>query len=317
MFHGDPNIANPRPLRRIVIKEELVALTGCYKQAVILNQLMYWSERVRDFDNLIAEEQARDPEAAALEFRHGWIYKTSDELAQETLLGLSRSNMRTHLKRLVEAGYIHERRNPRVKLDRTLQYRVDFWLVRKGLLNIGYDLHGYVFDDLPMLPDPEPPTKEPAKREVDEVPPRDKSVSKLQNETSGRGSKQQYHRLLDIDLKDVCMYDARPRNKTSVKKENDTEVLAALSKHLPIVHVAGEVTLYDVYYDAIYSMLNRAYTGLVEPAVIAIACRIYAERQIDQPGLIVRNPVGFFHDAYGEAITQWKAIRYRKGRYVA
>jgi len=39
-------------LKRIVIKEELVVLTGDYRKAILLNQFLYWSERVKDFDKL-------------------------------------------------------------------------------------------------------------------------------------------------------------------------------------------------------------------------------------------------------------------------
>ena len=44
-----------KKLRRVVIKEELVALTGSVDAAIVLNQMIYWSERVKDFDDFIAE----------------------------------------------------------------------------------------------------------------------------------------------------------------------------------------------------------------------------------------------------------------------
>ena len=46
-------------LKRVVIKEELVVLTGDIFKAVILNQFLYWSERVKDFDKFISEEKVR------------------------------------------------------------------------------------------------------------------------------------------------------------------------------------------------------------------------------------------------------------------
>ncbi len=48
-----------RPLRRVVIKEELVALTGDFMQALMLNQFLYWTRRIRDYDQLLEEEAAR------------------------------------------------------------------------------------------------------------------------------------------------------------------------------------------------------------------------------------------------------------------
>lgn len=309
---------NPRKLKRIVIKEELVALTGCYKQSIILNQLMYWSERVRDFDKLIVEEQQRDA-AHDVELRHGWIYKTSEELADETMLGLSKSNMRTHIKRLVAAGWISERRNPHVKFDNTLQYRVDFVRLRKDLLVVGYDLHGYVFEALPIEPDPTPDI---SNRDI---------VSR--NETTRIESKQQYQRLLDRDLKmDVCTgarepdhtehdSDRKALSPSSVQNPlydphngTDPSILAALTEGLRYIPVTDAATLYDAYFDAIFAMLTKSFADRLDPEIIRMACEIYADKQIDQPGLLIRNPVGFFFNSYNDAILQWKAVRYREGR---
>ena len=48
-------MSEPKKLKRVVIKEELFALTGDFKEAIILNQFIYWSERIRDFDKLDAD----------------------------------------------------------------------------------------------------------------------------------------------------------------------------------------------------------------------------------------------------------------------
>ncbi|OHW62934.1 hypothetical protein EUAN_07180 [Andreesenia angusta] len=136
-------------LKRAVVKEELVALTGDFKLAIILNQMIYWSERVRDYDKFIAEEKARyDKEGREIEMdlQNGWIYKTAEELAEETMMGLSPSNMRTQIKKLVGAGYLSERTNPNLKWDRTKQYRVDIVKIQIELLKLGYALEGYSLD---------------------------------------------------------------------------------------------------------------------------------------------------------------------------
>lgn len=49
-------------LKRVVIKEELVALTGDAISALVLNQFIYWSERRHDFDKFIKEERERNDE---------------------------------------------------------------------------------------------------------------------------------------------------------------------------------------------------------------------------------------------------------------
>ena len=133
-------------LKRIVIKEELVALTGDYRKAIILNQFLYWTERVKDFDKFIIEEKSRyekDGERSNYQLQNGWIYKTSEELSEETMLGLSKSNIRLHIESLIESGWIDERVNPNFKWDKTMQYRVNILKLQEDLYKLGYALEGY------------------------------------------------------------------------------------------------------------------------------------------------------------------------------
>lgn len=140
-------MSNAKKLKRTVIKEELVALTGNYVSAIILNQLIYWTERMADVDEYIKQENER----AALygkdtqELTHGWIYKKAEQLADETMLNMSGNTFRKYLKDLESAGFIKSRCNPVYCWDRTLQYRVDIVNVIKQLNQIGYQLEGYGF----------------------------------------------------------------------------------------------------------------------------------------------------------------------------
>lgn len=144
----------PRRLKRAVIKEELVELTGDFVKAVLLQQMLYWSERVRDFKQFAREELQRaekwgPPETldGKKEFVdgmiYGWVYKTAEELSSETMLNLAANTIRRHLKELVEKGYLLERSNPKYRWDRTLQYRVDLLKVQADLMSRGYPLEGY------------------------------------------------------------------------------------------------------------------------------------------------------------------------------
>lgn len=138
-------MAEIKRLKRAVIREEYVAITGDFQKAVILGQLIYWSERVSDFDAFIAAENARAkrhgmPTSDATE---GWLYKTAEELADETMLGLSASNMRRNIRALIDMGFISERSNPKYRWDRTKQYRVNLVEVVQALAGKGYTLEGY------------------------------------------------------------------------------------------------------------------------------------------------------------------------------
>lgn len=137
-----------RKLKRSVIKEEYVAITGDFVKAVILNQFMYWSERVKDFDEYIEQENKRAEQNGddVQELTGGWIYKTGEELSNETMLGLSTASIRKHIMVLEEKGFISERNNPKYKWDKTKQYRVNLLEVVKSLAEKGYSLDGYRTD---------------------------------------------------------------------------------------------------------------------------------------------------------------------------
>ena len=157
----------PRRLNRVVIKEELIALIeylgttsrraqepnpnvrekiksypGAYKFALTLGQLIYWSERVGDYDKFLQEEKERG-NGADVELRHGWIYKKAEELSTETMLGITATNMGNILNILVEWNLLSRRRNPKNAMDKTYQYRVNLIYIAQILDHLGYTLDGY------------------------------------------------------------------------------------------------------------------------------------------------------------------------------
>ncbi|WP_444684625.1 hypothetical protein [Alkalicoccus luteus] len=105
-------------MKRIVLKEELAAITGDYKLAMVLNQMMYWSRRTKN--------------------RDGWVYKSGQELAEDMLMNVSAYSMRTYLKKLTQLGLMEERRNPVMKWDKTMQYRVCWETIQAAVLTAGY-----------------------------------------------------------------------------------------------------------------------------------------------------------------------------------
>ena len=133
-------------LKRVIIKEELVEITGDFIKAVILQQFLYWTDRMKDIDKYLEQENKRlanhgYPETDS--FTRGWIYKTADELSAETMLNLSAPTIRKHIKLLILKGYLAERRNPKFKYDRTTQYRINLNKINSDLIESGYHLEGY------------------------------------------------------------------------------------------------------------------------------------------------------------------------------
>ena len=140
-------IKDPRKLKRVPIKEELVAITGNHIRAVILQQFIYWSERTKDYDDFVLEERKQAEKYGGdykAELKNGWIFKSAEELSEETMLGLKHTAMREHLKFLSkEKGFLSERTNPSDKRDRTIQYRVNILAIQLELLEHNYVLDGY------------------------------------------------------------------------------------------------------------------------------------------------------------------------------
>lgn len=132
-------------LKRAVIKEEFIAITGGFEKALILNQFLYWSERVSDFDEFIKQENERAVQQGEepRELTNGWIYKRAEDLSSETMLNLSKQRMRAYITELVEEGFVDERENPKYKWDRTKQYRVNLVNIVNALQEKGYTLEGY------------------------------------------------------------------------------------------------------------------------------------------------------------------------------
>ena len=122
-----------------VIRREFVHLTGNHFCAVILNQLLYWTLRVKDFDLLLEEERYFEPDCNVLP-RCGWIYKTAEELNEETMLGISHPTMRKYLIQLIDQGWIDERAHPTERWNRTTQYRVNVRKVQEDLSKRGLSL---------------------------------------------------------------------------------------------------------------------------------------------------------------------------------
>lgn len=130
-------------IKKAVIREDLFVLTGSMEEAIILGQLIYWIDRMKDADKYKLEERERLDNHLADSFKHGWIYKKAEELAEEVMLGVSPNTIRKYLGNIVEKNYVKRRNNPRYKWDKTLQYRVNLVKVILDLSNLGYPIDDY------------------------------------------------------------------------------------------------------------------------------------------------------------------------------
>lgn len=133
-----PRLKEPKV---VVIREEFITLTGNPLIAAVLNQLVYWSQRVTNFELFLREEKASTPKGRS-SFQHGWFYKTTSELIEETMLCVTPVTLRRYLTFIEERGWIKTRINPQNKWDRTTQYRVNLRKLCRDLEGKGYALPG-------------------------------------------------------------------------------------------------------------------------------------------------------------------------------
>jgi DNA-binding MarR family transcriptional regulator len=134
----------PRKLGRVVLKEEFFAITGCLEEAIVLNQMCYWSERVQETDKFLEEEYTMLVEHVPV-LAYGWIYKSASELAGELFGAVSEKTMNRILDRLVKKNFLRRRfnPNPKYKFDKTYHYRVNFVEIMCQLKKKNMPLSGY------------------------------------------------------------------------------------------------------------------------------------------------------------------------------
>ncbi len=128
-----------RRMRVSVIRQEFLELTGHHYRAILLNQLHYWTQKVKDFDSFLEEEKQRVPDIE-MELRHGWIYKSAPDFIQETLLNVSKYTFYRHMRILIERGWVETKEHPTHPWDKTTFYRLNVDAVIRDLHEIGYEL---------------------------------------------------------------------------------------------------------------------------------------------------------------------------------
>ena len=124
------NFRNPR---RVIVKEEIVAITGDMNLAIVLSQILDLSKCVNKNDDL--------KNGVAFEFDgcDVWMSITANNLLDKCLLNVSDRSMRTYLNKLCDMGFISSRRNHLCKFDTTMQYMVNFDCILKAIIAKGYD----------------------------------------------------------------------------------------------------------------------------------------------------------------------------------
>ncbi|ETE97308.1 hypothetical protein V5R22_31025 [Bacillus thuringiensis] len=143
-----------RELQRVVIKEELVELTGKHFEAALLNNLIFWHGITEKMDQSllvqISQLEKRGAKQGTInkkktQIRDGWFFKTADELSAELIGWGSPQKIGRALNELSKNGWIEKGNNPdpKMKWDRTTWLKVNINKIAADLFKIGYALEGY------------------------------------------------------------------------------------------------------------------------------------------------------------------------------
>lgn len=123
----------------VTIYEEYVAITENLVQAICLGQMVYWQDRVRDFEKFVDNENvARIGEGKEVLKIDGWIYKDAGQLTEECMLGKSEDVTRKALQWLVDHKFLLRRNNPEYKWDKRYQYVVNIEFLETEIIKRGY-----------------------------------------------------------------------------------------------------------------------------------------------------------------------------------
>jgi|GEM_PF-4713856 len=144
-----------KKLKRVVLKEELVVLTGDATEAMVLSQMLYWAEIVQEMDNDLKKriesykklEAADQVEKMEKQLRYGWFFKSAQELADELMGIASQKTIKRRLDSLVEKTYLlsgveHDKKHSN-KFRKDTYYKVNFRKIQMDLEAKGYPLEGY------------------------------------------------------------------------------------------------------------------------------------------------------------------------------
>jgi hypothetical protein len=117
-----------KALHKVIIREELVELTGNYKLAVLLHELD-WRQR-----------DAFNKTGAVC-----WFSRTTGELVERTLMKLSPQTIMRMVRELEAGGWLEIRDDPGDVTGRRKQYRVNVLKLRDDLDELGFPLEGWAF----------------------------------------------------------------------------------------------------------------------------------------------------------------------------
>jgi hypothetical protein len=114
--------------------------------------MLYWTKTLDTVNNWIFEENKRlaESDLPQHEYNYGWIYKSAREMREDLMCAFSEDAIQRAFSTLVTKGVFMTRSNPRVRYDRTLQYRIDLVFLRRLLKDRGYEMTDFQLATIPQ-----------------------------------------------------------------------------------------------------------------------------------------------------------------------
>jgi hypothetical protein len=139
-------------MKKAVLREDIMMLTQDVTQALVLGQMLYWTKTLDTVNNWIFEENKRlaESDLPQHEYNYGWIYKSAREMREDLMCAFSEDAIQRAFSTLVTKGVFMTRSNPRVRYDRTLQYRIDLVFLRRLLKDRGYEMTDFQLATIPQ-----------------------------------------------------------------------------------------------------------------------------------------------------------------------
>jgi len=129
----------------VLIREDYLKICGDIPSATLLAIFEFWTNiRIGENEFKKQENEVRIKENKPLLEYEEWIYKTYDNLINDSLKFLKRHEIVSGLKKLKELGFIETRSNPKYKWDRTIQYKLNTTNIQKSINHI------FLFDNTPV-----------------------------------------------------------------------------------------------------------------------------------------------------------------------
>lgn len=124
-----------------ILREEYLAITGSYAQAIVLDQMIIWARTTDRLQLLIENNKYILTDEVGTNITKEdlrWTYKSAKELSSETLL--TEKQCRDGLQALTDKGYLERRRNPKIKWDKTFQYKINYEGIINAVLQMGFGI---------------------------------------------------------------------------------------------------------------------------------------------------------------------------------